>query len=422
MPRTKAKNLSDKLLSNSIKNLRENLTDLSLDDFLKNTIESIMQIERNEYLSTLTNDSSDKGNGFYGRAFNSLSKNSMVINVPRTRKGGLNLNSMELLKLNRRKLDEITLSLYKKGLSFEDIRSFLDEMFDNSVSPSTLSELAKTFHQFRNAWFNSKLEKHYLVVFCDVIFITVKRGNSYSKEGVFIATGVREDLKRELLILDINPTESASNWYEFLLDLRDKRGVKQIDLLVDDGLPNFEGELAKVYPDSDLQKCVVHKIRNVLNKVKPKDKSEISEDIKCLFNNFDRSDTLDFAYEKVELLLNKWSKTYPNLRNSLDPKHPKSNINYYFTYLKYHPRVRRLIYTTNSIENLNRQIRKATKNKLSFESPENLLDYVFMIIKGFEEKNYMKYPVHAYKYFSIFDPNQQELLYKNNYQITTNNL
>jgi len=393
-----------KLLSKSIKNLRENLTELSLDTFLKQTLETVMQIEREEYLEGLNNLNSqgsskrDKSNGYYGRAFNNLSKNSMIINIPRTRSGTLSLNTLELLKIGRDKLDEITLCLYKKGMTFEDIRSFLDEIFDSSVSPSTISELTKTFNQFRLAWQNSQLEKRYLCVFCDVIFVTVKRGNSYSKEGIFVAIGVREDNKRELLVLDINPTEGAKAWHEFLTDLRDKRGVEKIDLLVADGLNYLEDELAKVYPETHFQKCVVHKMRNILTKTKPKDKPEVAEDLKEVFNNFESTDTIAKAMEKMSKFLLKWEKTYPSFKNQMK----EGNIEYYFTYISFHPRVRRMIYTTNSIENLNRQIRKATKNKLSFESPENLLDYLFMIIKDFEEKNYMKYPVSDYKYFGLF--------------------
>lgn len=399
---------SEKLLFSSLKNLRENMTELSMDEFIKNTLATVMQIERDEYLLELNDPKKDKGNGFYGRAFNHLSKNSMVINVPRTRNGTLSLNSLELLKLNREKLDEITLSLYQKGMTFSDIKSFLTEMFDHSISPSNITELTKTFTKFRQAWFNSKLEKHYLVVFCDVVFVTVKRGNSYSKEGVFIATGVREDFKRELLILDINPTEGASNWTDFLLDLKDKRGVEQIDLLIADGLIGLETELAKVYPKADFQKCVVHKMRNILNKVKPKHKTEVAQDLKHLFDNFESTDTIKKAKKKLEKVLEKWQKIYPSIKNQLDPDNPNSNILYYFTYIKYNPKVRRMIYTTNSIENLNRQVRKATKNKLSFESPDSLLDYLFMIIKSFEEKNYMKYAIHDYKYFRLFELKDKE--------------
>jgi transposase-like protein len=395
---------TNQLLAKSIKSLRQNLTEITLDHFLKTTLETVMQIERDEYLDKINNPTIDKGNGYYSRAFNNLSKNSMLINVPRTRTGGLSLNTLELLKINREKLDEITLSLYRKGLTFADIQSFLTEVFDHSVSPTTISELTKTFHKFRISWNESKLETHYKVVFADVIFVTVKRGDSYSKEGIFVAIGLRQDNKRELLVLDINPTESAKIWYEFLTDLKYKRGVERIDLFVADGLNYLEDELAKVYPQSEFQKCVVHKMRNVLNKTKPKDKPIVAQDLKQVFDNFESTDTIPKAKKKMSLFLEKWQKIYPSFKNQFK----EGNIEYYFSYIKYSPRVRRMIYTTNSIENLNRQIRKATKNKLSFESPENLLDYLFMVIKDFEERNYMKYPVSEYRYFEKYHTKENQ--------------
>jgi len=130
------------------------------------------------------------------------------------------------------------------------------------------------------SWQNAKLEQHYKVVFGDVIFITVRRGNEYAKEGVFIAYGVRDDNKRELLILELNPTESPQFWGELLKNLRDNRGVEKIDLFVADGISYLEDEVMKIYPDIDFQKCVVHKMRNVLNKTSPKDKLEVAQDLK----------------------------------------------------------------------------------------------------------------------------------------------
>ena len=132
-----------------------------------------------------------------------------------------------------------------------------------------------------------------------------------------------------------------------------------------------------------------------MNKTSPKDKKEVGENLKEIFDNFSKDDTLEKALINVEVFLNKWKKKYPNFKNHFQ----EGNMEYYFTYITYHPEVRRMIYSTNGLENLNRGIRKGTKNKLSFESPERLLDYVFMVIKEFEEKNYMKYPVTKYKYF-----------------------
>ncbi|MBI5306124.1 transposase [Candidatus Wolfebacteria bacterium] len=182
-------------------------------------------------------------------------------------------------------------------------------------------------------------------------------------------------------------------------DLQEKRGVEEIDLFVADGLKYLEDEVLKVYPNTDFQKCVIHKMRNILNKTSPKDKSEVAADLKNVFDNFDKDDTIEKALKKIDEFLNKWKNKYPNFKAYFK----EGNIEYYFTYIKFAPSVRRMIYTTNSLENLNRQIRKTTRNKLSFESPNRLLDYLFMVIKEFEEKNYMLYPVSNYKYFAKVD-------------------
>jgi len=385
---------TEKLLEKSIKNLRDNLSeDISMDTFVKSTIETLMTIERDEYLEKAENPN-EKGNGHYARAMHSLSKNALMVHIPRTRAGLFSPATLELLKINREKIDEISLSLYKKGMTSNDIEEFMREVFEEKMSPTKISNLAKTFNKFRTAWESSKLDKRYKAVFGDVVFITVRRGNEYSKEGVYIAYGVKEDNRRELLCLSQNPTESAEFWKETLQIVRD-RGVEEIDLFIADGIKGLEDKFLELYPKGEFQKCVVHKQRNILRKTRPKDKKEVAEDLKEIFDNFDNDATLEKALEKVNIFLKKWKVKYPGFKKSFE----KGNIEYYFTYIKFHTKVRRMIYTSNSIENLNRQVRKTTKNKLSFESPERLLDYVFMVIKEFEEKNYMRYPVSNYKYF-----------------------
>lgn len=381
-----------KILESSLKNLRSSMTELSLDQFLASTIDSLMELERGEYLETARKK--DKGNGFYGRAFNSLNKNCLRIHVPRTRTGAFSPDTLELVKISQEQINELCLSLYKKGMTSRDVSDLMREMFGEGVSATKITNLAKVFHEFRIAWEQSKLETHYLVVFCDCLFVTVRRGDSYSREAVYVAYGVRKDLKRELLSLFINPTETATEWGE-IFEVLKKRGLITIDLVVADGLKGLEEEIHRVFPHAKFQKCVVHKMRNILNKTRPKDKEEMASDLREIFDNFESGATMERAQRKITTLCQKWKDKYPHLKRFFQ----EETIEYYFTYILFNPKVRRMIYTTNSIENVNRVIRKATKNKLTFESPDSLLDYVFMVVKEFEEKNFMKYPVHDFIYF-----------------------
>jgi putative transposase len=282
----------------------------------------------------------------------------------------------------------LVLTLYTKGLTSRDISDVLQNFFGQSMSYAQVSKLAERFHELRLAWENSLLETYYKVIYCDAIYITVKRGDSYAKEPVHIIYGVREDNKRELLDLSINPSESATSWAGSIAKLKE-RGIEKVDLIVADGLKGLEEEVDKAFPGTKFQKCVVDKMGYILNKVRPKDKQEVSKDLKDVFDNFDQTSKLEAAGCKLDNFVAKWGKLYPEIKNSL----VNERTEYYFTYIKFPASVRRMIYSTNSIESLNKKLRKATKNKQSFENPDRLLDYLFMIIKEFEGENWMKYPV-----------------------------
>lgn len=380
----------EKYLTGAMKNMRLAFPELSMDEFAIQNMQVLFGMEREEYLQATDND---KANGYYSRSLKSLMKNGIVINIPRTRDGGFSPIAFELIKMNQEQVNELCLTLYKKGMTSRDVSEVMDKFFGNSVSHTTVAELAEKFHEIRLAWQNSKLESLYRVIFCDCIWITVKRGDSYQKEAVYVCYGVNTQNKRELLALKVNPTETISIWKEVFSEIKE-RGVLDISLVVADGIQHMEDVVLESFPKAEFQKCVVHKERNILDSIRPKDKKAVGEDLKEVFNNFTKTDSLDTALAKAQVFTEKWRPIYPDLKKFFKP----GIIEYYFTYIKFPPEVRRLIYTTNSIENLNRGIRKGTKNKLQFQKPETLLDYVFIVIKEFEEKNWSKYPVQQFEY------------------------
>jgi transposase-like protein len=293
--------------------------------------------------------------------------------------------------MNQDQVNELVLTLYKKGMTTRDISEVMTDFFGDSVSHTTVANLAEQFHGIRTAWEQSPLDTSYHAIFCDCIFITVRRGDSYEKEAVYVVYGVTTANTRELLALAINPTESTTVWKE-LFETLQTRGVKNVSLVVADGIVGMEDVVMETWRTTKLQKCVVHKMRNVLSDIRPKEKATVAEDLKHVFDNFDATATKQKAYTKVDTFIATWEKKYPTIAKHFNSK----TLEYYFTYIDYPPEVRRLIYTTNSIENLNKHIRKGTKNKLSFESPQRLLDYVFVIIKEFEYKNWSRFPVHQF--------------------------
>jgi transposase-like protein len=382
------KSRSELFLESSIKNMRTALSDLSMEQFVVKNLETLFGLEREEYLETAT---SDKGNGYYSRSLQSLLKNGIQIHVPRTREGGFAPLAIQLFKMNQDQVNELVLTLYKKGMTTRDISDVMTDFFGDSVSHTTVANLAEQFHGIRTAWEQSSLDTTYHAIFCDCIFITVRRGNSYEKEAVYVAYGVTATNTRELLALEISPTESTTIWREIFKTLR-TRGVQNVSLVIADGITGMEDVCMETWRKTKLQKCVVHKMRNVLNDIRPKEKAEVAEGLKHVFDNFDGSATKEKAYAKVEAFIATWETKYTTIAKHFNRK----TLEYYFTYIDYPPEVRRMIYTTNSIENLNKHIRKGTKNKLSFESPQRLLDYVFVIIKEFEHKNWSRFPVHQF--------------------------
>lgn len=387
------KSRSDIFLESAVKNMRSALSELTMEQFVVKNLETLFCLEREEYLEKATED---KGNGYYSRSFQSLMKNGIQINVPRTRESGFAPLAIQLFKMNQEQVNELVLTLYKKGMTTRDISDVMTDFFGDSVSHTTVANLAEQFHGIRDAWEHSPLDTAYKVLYCDCIFITVRRGESYEKEAVYVAYGITRSNRRELLALAINPSESTTTWRDIFSSLK-ARGVANVSLVVADGITGMEDAVMEAWRGAQMQKCVVHKMRSILHSIRPKDKAAVAEDLKEVFDNFAVDATKEQAHLKSDAFIEKWQGKYPAIKNYFN----KKTLGYYFTYIDFPPEVRRLIYTTNSIENLNKHIRKGTKNKLSFESPERLLDYVFIIIKEFEHKNWSRFPVHQFGCITI---------------------
>ena len=379
-----------KIIEAGIVNLFNSQDVMDVDKFALSAIETLMLIEREEYLKSIKKGE-DIGNGTYARSFKSLSKSNLTINIPRTRNGDFKPITIELLTRGQEQVNELALELYKNGLSTRSVSKILKNFFNEDISFTKVSELAEEFNKVRKIWESKKLDSYYKVIYADALFQSLRRGDSYSKEALHIIIGVKEDNSKEVLYLGINPTESSNSWEEAFENIK-IRGVQNVDLIVADGLTGMEDIVHKLFPNTDFQKCVIHKMRNIMLKIRPKEKEELGVDIKEVFNNFSENSTQEKAIIKLDNFLNKWKIKYPNIKRFF----ANDIKEFYFTYIKYPLAVRRSIYTTNPIENLNRQIRKATRNKYSFEKESRLLDYVFIVVKDFEMQNWQKYPVNLF--------------------------
>jgi transposase-like protein len=170
----KTKSRSEVFLEASIKNMRLSLSDLSMEQFVIQNLETLFGLEREEYLEKITQEKGkDKGNGYYSRSFQSLMKNGIQIHIPRTRNNGFSPIAMNLFKMSQDQVNELILTLYKKGMTTRDVADVMTDFFGDSVSHTTVANLAEQFHEIRETWEKSKLDATYKVMFCDCIFITV---------------------------------------------------------------------------------------------------------------------------------------------------------------------------------------------------------------------------------------------------------
>jgi len=239
------------------------------------------------------------------------------------------------------------------------------------------------------AWLNRPLESSYPVVYIDATHWYTRREESVSSEAYYTVLGVKQDRTREVLAIVNHPTEGAGNWQEVFENLKE-RGVKQIKLFVCDGLTGIENAIAESFAKASIQLCTVHLTRGILAKVKPKDKAQIASELKEVLNPTDPNDTQRTGHKRFVLLIEKWKKKYPSLKSHLTPR---SKL--YFTYLNYHVEVRRMIYTTNWVERLNRNYKRTLRMRSSMPNPDSVLFILGSVASRRKEYNH---PIYQFQF------------------------
>lgn len=350
------------------------------------TLDTFMKSERG--LHQIENPT-DYANGFRQRKARGYGK-EMVLKVPRTRSGTFYPALLGVLRDEDEEHRKLIFSLYKKGLTTEQVSDVYEEIYGKDYSKQQISYLMKESREEITIWLDRQLEEHYLVLYIDATFVHTRRDKSVSKEGYFTILGIKEDGSREVLTIVNHPTEGALLWQQELESLKD-RGVKSVGLVVSDGLTSIENATSKVFPTAKHQLCVVHFKRNVLSVFPRLKRAEVAEDLKEVFEIETIKLTPIDAFEKLIIFVDKWIKQYPSLKSFNNPR----NIAY-FTYLEYPPEIQRMIYSTNWIERLNRDYKRVLKMRGAMPSPESVLSLMGAVAMEKEYKTY-KYPVSAFR-------------------------
>ena len=344
---------------------------------LELAVNSLLQAELTAFLDYEKYDragfnSGNSRNGNYSRSFRT-EYGELNLVIPRDRNGKFSQQTLPAYKRTNDSLETTIIQLFQKGITMSEISELIEKMYGHHYTPQTISNMTKIVSEDIIAFKERSLESRYSVIFMDATHIPLKR-QTVSKEAVYIVIGIRLDGTKEVLGFSLAPTESAYVWKEILQDLKD-RGLKEVLLVVTDGLSGINDSIHSVYPNAQFQQCCVHISRNIAHKVRGSDRQEICSDFKLVY----QASSKEEANNQIRFMIDKWKKQYPRVVKLL--MNPAILTFYNFT-----PSIRRTIYSTNLIEGFNKQLKKYTKRKEQFPNEESLERFLVSQFNNYNQK------------------------------------
>lgn len=344
---------------------------------LKEFLELALEAEMEDYLSESKSEGSSNRRNGYGVKLLKTGNGSLELATPRDRDCDFEpqiVRKRETILADS--LEKKILGLYGQGMSFRDISEHIKEMYDTDISASTLSSITDKIIPLVTEWQNRPLDPVYCIVWMDAMYYKVKQDNKMVLRCVYNILGINLDGKKEILGCYVNESEGAHFWLSVFTNLQN-RGLEDILLACIDGLKGFLEAIASMFPKTEVQSCIVHQIRNSLKYVASKDRREFMRDLKPVY----QAASKEMAENELEKLSEKWQKKYSVVIDSWQRNWEKLS-----TYFRYPPAIRKLIYTTNTIEGYHRQIRKVTKTKGAFTSDMALLKLIYLATRNIEKK------------------------------------
>jgi putative transposase len=344
----------------------------------KRGIEKMLEGELDGHLGYSKSQKSDNTNSRNGYSDKKVrtSFGESSIQVPRDRDASFNPMIVPKRGNMVDGIENVIVSLYAKGMSNSDIEEQIREVYGFDVSTSTISRITDAITNDIVAWQSRPLEPVYLIVWMDGIVFKVRENSKVINKTVYIAVGLKRDGKKEVLGLWLGKNESAAFWMSVLTDMR-ARGVEDILITATDNLNGFTDTIRNVFPQAKTQICVIHQIRNASRYVVWKDKKAFSRDMKHIYT----APTKEAAQAALEDFAQQWEGKY-----SYAIKSWRENWEDLTVFFEFPLEIRKIIYTTNIIENLNSKIRKYTKNKLSFPSDQAVMKSVYLAMREATKK------------------------------------
>lgn len=344
----------------------------------KVTVEAALNAELDEHLGYARHEQSNHSNSRNGYSSKTIrtEDGEVDLDAPRDRESSF---EPQLVKKNQTRftsMDNKILYLYSKGMTTRDIVATFKEMYDADVSPTLISRVTNAVIEQVVEWQARPLDAVYPIVYLDCLVVKVRQDKQVINKAVYLALGVNIEGHKELLGMWISENEGAKFWLNVLTELQN-RGVKDILIACVDGLKGFPDAINTVYPETQIQLCIVHMVRNSLKFVPWKDYKAITADLKRIY----QSVTEDEALMSLEQFEKRWDSKYPNISRSW-----RNNWQNVSTLFNYPEDIRKAIYTTNAIESLNSVIRKAIKKRKLFPHDDSAKKVIYLAIEQASKK------------------------------------
>jgi len=343
---------------------------------IKDLLEGAMQAELDLHITDeRSNDDQSKPNrknGYMSKTIKS-EQGSFQLDTPRDRNGTFSPQIVEKQQtiLGDAFQDKI-ISLYSSGMSYSDIQNHLQSLYGTKISKGKLTEITDRILPEIEQWKNRQLESIYSMIWLDALHFSVRENNMTVKKAVYVVLGYDMYGKKDVLGLYIGETESSKFWLRVLEDIQN-RGVKDILIACMDNLSGFTQAVESIYPLTDVQLCIIHQIRNSIKYVSHKNYSVVLTDLKKIY----KATNLDAASLAMDEFEEKWNEKYPIIVRSW-----RNNWLHLTRFFDYSADIRRIMYTTNTVEGFNRQLRKYTKSKGAFSSEQALMKLLFILTKN----------------------------------------
>lgn len=344
---------------------------------VEDTVNSLLKMELTAFLgyekySTEGIGKKDSRNGYYERRLDS-EYGTLNLRIPRDRLGDFAPKTVPPYGRRTDGLEECVIHMYRKGITTREIADLIEKMYGAHYCPATVSNITQQVQSMVEEFHGRALAEKYAVLFMDSTYLNVRR-DTVAGEALHVIIGITPDGRKEVLDYALYPTEAAANYSEMLGKIKE-RGVKEVLLAVSDGLAGMEDALHEQFPLAEHQQCWVHLARTVERKVRPSDKSEVLDDLKAVYTQ----KTEAAARQKLADFLGKHGSKYPLLHKVFEGKR-------LFSFYGYPASIRGSIYTSNLIENNNKQLKHLTKRKEQFPNEDSLSRFVCSFYTGYNRK------------------------------------